>query len=198
MAVLTVHPSLPARSTKQLIELAKKRPKDILFGHAGQGSFIHLNAVYLQSMTGIDVVQVPFKGGGPAVIGLVSGQTHAMLAGIGDIIEHIKANRVRPLAVASADRVTQLPDIAPIADTVPGFEMETWVSIFAPAGTPKAIIDRLNAELGQAMRDPNVSARLSGVAYDAVHKSPEELSQRVKTDHAKIGKLFREAGVQLD
>jgi tripartite-type tricarboxylate transporter receptor subunit TctC len=198
VVVLTAHPSMPPRSVKDLITLAQKRPKEVLFGIAGFGSFIHLNTVLLQSMAKIEVTQVPFKGGGPAVVGLVSGQTHAMMAGIGDIIEHIKANRARPLGVTSTDRVSQLPDVPSIADTVPGFECTTWVSIFAPAGTPKPIIDRLNAEIGNVLRDPAVASKLSGLTYDPMHKTPEELTERVKADHAKIGKLFREVGVTLD
>jgi tripartite-type tricarboxylate transporter receptor subunit TctC len=121
-----------------------------------------------------------------------------MMAGIGDIIEHIKANRARPLGVTSTERVSQLPDVPSISDTVPGFECTTWVSIFAPAGTPKAIIDRLNAEFGTVLRDPAVASRLSDLTYDPMHKAPEELTQRVKADYAKIGKLFHEAGVKLE
>jgi tripartite-type tricarboxylate transporter receptor subunit TctC len=198
VAVLTVHPSMPTRSVKELVALGKKRPKELLFGHAGYGSFIHLNTVMLESMMGVQLTHVPFKGGGPAVIGLVSGQTHAMAAGIGDILEHIKAKRVRPLGVTSLDRVAQLPDTPPIADTVPGFECTTWVSIFAPAGTPKPIVDQLNAEIGKALRDPGVAPRLSGVTYDPVHKTPDELNQRVAADSATIGKVFRQLGVSLD
>jgi len=198
VTVLTVHPSLPPRSVNEFITLAKKRPKEILVGHAGVGSFVHLNTVFLQSMTGIDITQIPFRGGGPAVLGLVSGQTHAMLAGIGDILEHIKVKRVRPLGVASLDRMPQLPDVPPIAESLPGFEIETWVSLFAPAGTPKPIVDRLNTELGNAMRDPGIASRLSAVTYDAVHRPPEELNQRVKSDYAKIGKLFRDFNVSAD
>jgi tripartite-type tricarboxylate transporter receptor subunit TctC len=198
VAVLTVHPSMPVQSVKELITLAQKRPKDVLFGHAGYGSFIHLNAVLFESLTRIEITQVPFKGGGPAVVGLISGETQAMIAGIGDIIEHIKAKRARPLGVTSTERITQLPDIPAIADTVPGFECTTWVSIFAPAGTPKAIIDQLNAELGNAMRDPGVASKLTSVTYDPVHRTPEELAQRVRTDYELIGKLFRQFGVKLD
>lgn len=198
VAVLTVHPSLPAQSVKDVIALAHKRPKEVLFGHAGYGSFIHLNTVLLQSMAALDLTQVPFKGGGPAVVGLISGETHAMVAGIGDILEHIKAKRARPLGVTSVDRMTALPDVPVIADTVPGFECETWVSIFAPAATPRAIIDRLNAELGNAMRDPGVASRLSTLTYDPIHKAPEDLAQRLKADYAKIGELFRQFGVRLD
>lgn len=197
-AVLVVHSSMPARSVKELIALGKKRPKELLFGHAGYGSFIHLNTVMLEAMMGVSITHVPFKGGGPAVIGLISGQTHAMAAGIGDIIEHIKANRVRPLGVTSVNRIALLPDIPPIADTVPGFECTTWVSIFAPAATPKAIVDQLNTEIGSVLRDPNVASRMSAVTYDPVHKTPDELNQRVQADSATIGKVFRQFGVSLD
>ena len=198
VTVLTVHPSMPTRSVKEFIALAQKHPKEILFGHAGYGSFIHLNTVLLESTMGIQITQVPFKGGGPAVVGLISGETQAMIAGIGDIIEHIKANRARPLGVTSTERVTQLPEVPAIAETVPGYECTTWVSIFAPAGTPRVIVDQLNAELGKAMRDPVIASKLSGLTYDAVHKTPEELAQRMKSDYEKIGKLFREFGVRLD
>jgi tripartite-type tricarboxylate transporter receptor subunit TctC len=183
---------------KDLIALTKKRPKEVLFGNAGYGSFIHLNTVMLESMTGIQITQVPFKGGGPAVVGLLSGQTHAMMAGIGDIIEHIKAKRARPLGVTSTERVAQLADIPPIADTVPGFECTTWISLFAPAGTPKAIVDRLNAEVEKALRDPGVTSRLNSVTYDPIFSSSDELNQRVKTDYERIGKLFRQFNVTLE
>ena len=198
VVVMTAHPALPVKSVKELLALTKKRPKEVLFGNAGYGSFIHLNTVMLESMAGIQITQVPFKGGGPAVVGLISGQTHAMMAGIGDILEHIKANRARPLGVTSTERVTQLPDIPVIADTVPGFECTTWVSLFAPSGTPKAIVDQLNAELGKVMRDPGIASRMSTLTYDAVPKPAEELNQRVKSDYDKIGKLFRQFNVTLD
>ena len=198
VAVLTVHPSLPARSAKELIALAHKRPKELLFGHAGYGSFIHLNVVLLQSKSGIRITEVPFKGGGPAVVGLVSGQTHAMIVGIGDIIEHIKANRARALAVTSLERISQLPNSPTLADTIPGFECATWVSLFGPAGLPKTVIDQLNTEIGKALRDPGVATRLSDLTYDAVHGTPEALTERVKADYATIGKLFREFNVSVE
>jgi tripartite-type tricarboxylate transporter receptor subunit TctC len=198
VAVLTVHPSMPARSVKELITLAQKHPKQILFGHAGYGSFIHLNAVMFEAMTRIQITQVPFKGGGPAVIGLISGETQAMVAGIGDIIEHIKAGRARPLGVTSKERVPQLPELPVIADTVPGYECTTWVSIFAPGATPKPIIDQLNTELGKALADSNVASKLSTVTYDAVHKTPEELAQRMRADYDAIGKLFKQFNVRID
>ena len=198
VAVLSVHPALPVGSVKEFIALARKRPKEILVGHAGVGSFIHLNAVMLESMTGTRVTQVPFKGGGPAVVGLMSGETQAMIVGIGDIIEYIKANRARALGVTSAERITQMPNVPAIAETVPGYESATWVSLFAPTGTPKDIIDRLNTEFGNALRDPGTASKLSALTYDPVHRTPEQFSQRLKADYEKIGKLFREAGVKAD
>ena len=198
VTVLTVHPSMPTRSVKEFIALAKKHPKEILFGHAGYGSFIHLNTVMLESRMGIQITQVPFKGGGPTVVGLVSGEIQAMAAGIGDIIEHIKAGRARPLGVSSLERMAQLPDVPAIAETVPGYEASTWVSLFAPAGTPKAIVDQLNAELGKAMSDPQIAGKLKDLTYDAVRKTPDELAQRMKADYDKIGQLFRQYNVSLD
>jgi tripartite-type tricarboxylate transporter receptor subunit TctC len=198
VTVLTVHPSLPARSVKEFIALAKQRPKEILHGHSGYGSFTHFNGVLFESRTGIRMTHVPFKGGGPAVVALVSGETQCQVAAIGELIAHIKSNRVRALGVSSLERVPQLPDVPLIADTVPGYESWTWVSAFAPAGTPRAIIDRLNAEIGKAMNDPEVAARLSAQTLEPAHRPPEELTQRLKADSEMIGKLFREFDVKLD
>jgi tripartite-type tricarboxylate transporter receptor subunit TctC len=197
-AVLTVHPSMPPRSVKEFIALARKRPSEILHGHSGYGSFTHFNGVLFESRAGIRMTHVPFKGGGPAVVALVGGETQAQVAAIGELIAHIKSNRVRPLGVTTLERVSQLPDVPTIADTIAGYESWTWVSVFAPAGTPKAIIDRLNAEIGKAMNDPDVAAKLSAQTLDPAHKPPEELTQRLKTDYETIGKLFREFNVKLE
>src|SRR3954463_2883036 len=145
VAVLTVHPSLPARSVKEFIALAKSRPNAILHGHSGYGSFTHFNGVLFESRTGVRFTHVPFKGGGPAVVALVSGETQCQVAAIGELIAHIKSNRLRALGVTSLERVPQLPDVPVIADTIPGYDSWTWVSAWAPAGTPKTIVDRLNA-----------------------------------------------------
>ena len=198
VAVLTVHPSLPPRSVKEFIALAQKRPKEILHGHSGNGSFTHFNGLLFESRAGIRMTHVPFKGGGPAVIALVSGETQAQVAAIGELIGHIKSNRVRALGVTSLERVAQLPEVPLIADTIPGYESWTWVSAFAPAGTPRAIVDRLNAELGKTMKDPDVAAKLSAQTLDAAHRTPEELAQRLKSDHEMIGKLFGQLGLKLD
>lgn len=198
VAVLTVHPSLPARSVKEFIALAKQRPNEILHGHSGYGSYTHFNGVLFESRTGIRMTHVPFKGGGPAVIALVSGETQAQVAAIGELIAHIKSNRVRPLGVTSLERIAQLPDVPTIASTYPGYESWTWVSALAPAGTPRAIIDRLNAEFGKAMADPDIGSKLSAQTLEPAHRPPEELTQRLEADSEMIGKLFREYNVKLE
>jgi tripartite-type tricarboxylate transporter receptor subunit TctC len=198
IAVLTVHPSLPSRSVKEFIALAKQHPKGILHGHSGYGSYTHFNGVLLESRAGIQMTHVPFKGGGPAVIALVSGETQCQVAAIGELIQHIKTNRVRALGVTSLKRVAELPDVPAIADTIPGYESSTWVSAYAPAGTPKAIVDRFNAEFGKAMSDPDVAAKLSVQTLYPAHRPPEVLDKRLKADYEMIGKLFRQLGVKLD
>lgn len=196
--VLSVHPSMPTRSVKEFVALAQKRPKDIVFAHAGYGSFGHLNTVILESRLDIQITQVPYKGGGPAVVSLIAGETQGIIQASGELIEHIKANRARPLGVGSAERISLLPNVPAIAETFPGYESTTWVSVLAPTGTPKAIIDRLNAEFGTALRDPGVAAKLSAATLDPAHRSPEDLAQRLKADHEMIGKLFRQLGIKLD
>jgi tripartite-type tricarboxylate transporter receptor subunit TctC len=198
VAVLTVHPSLPPRSVKEFIALAKSRPNEILHGHSGYGTFTHFNGVLFESRAGVRMTHVPFKGGGPAVIALVSGETQAQVAAIGELIQHIKSNRVRPLGVTSEKRVAELPDVPTIADTIRGYESSTWVSAFAPAGTPAAIIGRLNAEFGKAMNDPDIRAKLSAQTLYPAHRPPEELAQRLKADYETIGQLFRQYNVKLD
>jgi len=197
-AVLTVHPSMPTRSVKAFIDLAKKRPNEILNGHSGIGSFTHLNGVLFQARAGIQMTQVPFKGGGPAVIALVGGQTQAQVAAISELISFIKANRVRGLGVTTSARVPQLPDVPAIADTIPGYESVTWVSVFAPAGTPKPILDRLNAEIAKVLKDPGTIERLAAQTLDPAIRPADELDKRVRADYETIGTLYRQIGVKLD
>lgn len=198
VGILVVHPSLPARSVKEFIALAKKRPNDITYGHAGSGSYVHLTAALLESMTGISMTHVPFRGGGPAAIALVSGETHAQIATIGSLFTHIKANRVRPLGVTSGERVTQLPDVPAIAETVPGYDFTAWIGAFAPKGTPKAIVDRLNAELKKAVNDPEIAPKLSAQTLDPMHMTPEQFTQRLKSDYDSYGKLIRQVGATVN
>lgn len=197
VGVLVVHPSLPVKSVKEFIALAKKRPGEIIYGSAGNGSYVHLTMALFASMTGLKMVHVPYRGGGPAGIALVAGETQAEIATIGSLFSHIKAKRVRPLGVTSDRRTTQFRDIPAIAETVPGYEFTAWVGCFAPAGTPKPIVDRLNAELKKALADSGVASKLTAQTLDPMHMTPEEFAARLKSDYDKYEKLIKISGVRM-
>ncbi|MFN7086496.1 MAG: Bug family tripartite tricarboxylate transporter substrate binding protein [Burkholderiales bacterium] len=198
VGMLVVHPSLPAKSGKEFIALAKKRPNEIVYGSAGNGSFVHLSMALMASMAGIKMVHVPYKGGGPAGVGIVSGETQAMLATIGSLYPHIKSGRVRPLGVSSETRTVQFPDIPAIAEFVPGYEFTAWVGCFVPAGTPRAIVDKLNADLKKALEDPEVAKKLSAQTLDPLYMTPEEFARRLKADYDKYEKVIRISGARID
>ncbi|MGZ5738304.1 MAG: tripartite tricarboxylate transporter substrate binding protein [Burkholderiales bacterium] len=192
---LTVHPSLPATSVKQFIALAKARPNDIPYSSAGNGSIPHLQMALLASMTGIKLVHVPYKGGGPAVVALLSGETPASIPTIPSAISHIKARRLNALGVTSAQRSPALPEVPTIAEAgVPGYEMSPWIALFAPAGTPRPVIMKLNAEVTKALKLPEMVQALADVGLDLWASSPEELSARIKADYEKYGRIIKLTG----
>ena len=197
--VLTVHPSLPAKSVREFITLAKSRPGQILYSSSGNGSAPHLSMALFVSMSGIDIVHVPYKGGVPQVTALVSGETQASLATISTVIAHIRNDKLRPLGVSSSKPSKTLPGIPTIAEAgVPGYEMAPWIGVFAPAGTPKAIIGRLNAELNKALAQPDIVQKLEAQALDPWPSTPEEFSAKLKTDFDKYAKLIKLSGAKIE
>ena len=198
VGMLATHPSLPVRTTKDFINLAKKRPGEVIYGSAGNGSFVHLTMALLAEQSGMKMIHVPYKGGGPAGTALVAGETQAMIATIGSLFGHLKAKRVRGIAVTSDKRTTQFPDVPAIAETVPGYEFTAWVACFAPAGVPKPIIDRLNAELKKALADPGVSSKLTSFTLDPMHMTPEQFAQRIKSDYDKYEKVVKLSAARID
>ena len=198
VGMLVTHPSLPVRTTKDFIALAKKRPGELVYGSAGNGSFVHLTMALFAEQAGIKMIHVPYKGGGPAGNALIAGETQAQLATIGSLFGHIKAGRVRPIAVSSDKRTTQFPDVPALAETVPGYEFTAWVACFAPAGTPRAVIDKLNAEIAKALKDPGVSSKLSAQTLDPMHMTPEQFAQRLKSDYDKYEKVVKLSAARID
>jgi len=197
VGILVVHPSLPVKTVKEFIALAKKHPGEVVYGSAGNGSYVHLTMALLISMTGTKMIHVPYRGGGPAGVALIAGETQAQLGTIGSLITHIKSRRVRPIAVTSDTRVTQFPDIPTIAEAVPGYEFTAWVGSFVPAGTPKPIVDKLNAELKKVLADPGVAAKLSAQTLDPLYMTPAEFAQRLKADYEKYKKLIEMTGAKI-
>ena len=198
VGMLVVHPSLPVRSGKDFIALAKKHPGEIVYGSAGNGSYVHLSMALMASMAGIKMIHVPYKGGGPSAVALVAGETQAQLATIGSLMPHLNSKRVRPLGVSSDKRTTQFPDVPAIAEFVPGYEFTAWVGCLAPAGTPKAAIDALNAAIAKALADPEVAAKLSAQTLDPMHMTPEQFAERLKSDYDKYASVVKISGARVD
>jgi len=198
VGMLVVHPALPVKTGKEFVALAKKRPGEIVYASAGNGSYVHLSMALLASMMDLKMIHVPYKGGGPASIAMVSGETQAMLATIGSLFNHIKSGRLRPLGVSSEKRAAQFPDVPAIGEFVPGYEFTAWVGTFAPKGTPRPIIDKLNAELKKALADPGVASKLSGQTLDPMHMTPEQFASRLKSDYDKYEKVVRISGARVD
>ena len=197
--VLTVHPSLPARSVKEFIALAKGSPGKILYSSSGNGSAPHLSMALFTSMTGIDLVHIPYKGGAPQVTALVAGEAQASLATISTVINQIHANKLRPLGVSSAKPSQSLPGVPTIAQAgVPGYEMSPWIGVFAPAGTPRPIVDRLNAEIGKALAQPDLQSKLMSQALDPWPTTPDEMNRQLKSDYEKYGKLIKLTGAKVE
>ena len=197
--VLVVHPSLPVKSVSDLINYAKANPGKINYGSAGIGSPPHLSMELLKSMAGINLLHVPYKGAGPALAELLGGQTQVMCTSLAGQLPHIKAGRVRALAVTTAKRNPQLPDVPTMIEAgVPGYEVTIWYAVFTPAGVPKPIITRLNSELVKLLKMPEMKERMAQIGVDPAPSTPQELAAFVKSETAKWTKVVQEAGVKLE
>lgn len=197
--VLSVHPSVPARSVKQLIALAKAKPGTLVYGSAGNGSANHLATARFAHMTGTNLVHVPYKGGGPAVVSIVSGETAVLFATIPSAIQHFKSGRLVPLGVSRAQRNSALPDIPTVAEAgVPGYEAIEWNGVMVPTGTPAAVINRLHQALVKATTIPEVKERITGLGADLVGNSPAEFGAFLKNELATWSKVVKEVGMRID
>ncbi len=197
--VLTAHPSLPVRSVKELVAFAKKRPGELNFGSAGNGSTHHLSGELLNMMAGIKLVHVPYKGTTPALTGLLSGEVSVMFFTVVGIEPHAKTGRARVLAVTTPKRSALLPDLPTMAEAgFPGFEVTSWFGLLAPAGTPAAIITRINAETTKALALPEVGAALKKLGFDAVGGTPEQFAAHIKSEVERFTKLVKATGITVD
>jgi len=198
VGMLAVHPSMPVRTVKEFIAVAKSRPGEILYGSAGIGAYQHLSTSTFARMAGIKMTHVPFKGGGPAVVALVGGEIQSILTPIAEVYPYLNSGRVRPIAVSSDRRAAQYPDVPTIGETVKGYEFTGWFGAFAPAGTPKPIIDKLNAELKKALADPDVSSKLTVQALDPKYMTSEDFGRLVKAEYDKYKVVVKESGARIE
>lgn len=196
-SVLVVNSNSPFKSVKDLLAAAKAQPAKISFGSAGVGSSTHLSMAYLQSVADIKLLHVPYKGGGPAVRAMMGGEVQCVLSPIPTVFSHIKAGRLRPLAVSGSKRSSALPDLPPISEAgVPGYEFNTWYGLLAPAGTPKAIISRLNEAARKALTNPELQKKLRTAGLDPQPTTPEAFGKLIRTEIEKWREVIDEAGIK--
>jgi tripartite-type tricarboxylate transporter receptor subunit TctC len=197
--ILVVHPSLPVKTMGEFLQLARKRPGEIHYGSAGNGSGGHLAGALLVSMTGIKMVHVPYKGGGPAQVGLLSGEIQADFEVWAYARGHIESGRIRALAVTTARRPKSLPDFPTVAESgVPGYDSGVWYALVAPAGTPREIIERLNRETVAVLKNPEYTKLLADQAIDPIGSTPEELGQYIRREVDKWAKVVKDTGARID
>ena len=193
--LLLVHPSVPANSVKELIALAKSQPGKLNFSSSGAGGSMHVAAELFKSMTGVDMVHIPYKGGAPAVADLLSGQVALSFSTVLETIQHVKAGKVRALAVTNDHRSIALPDLPTIAEAgLPGYQSISWLALFAPAGTPKEIVNKVSAESVRILKLPDVKERLLAQGAEPIGSTPEQLAAILAADIAKYAKVIRESG----
>jgi tripartite-type tricarboxylate transporter receptor subunit TctC len=195
--LLVVHPSLPVKSVKELIALSKKRPGDINYGSSGVGTTVHLSAELFQYMTGIKWVHIPYKGGGPGLVALLSGEVSLYFGNVPTVIRQARQGKLRAIATTGAKRSPAAPDIPTVAESgVPGYEVSTFYGLSAPAKTPRPILDRLHNETVRALKSPDVREKLQGLGADPVGNSQEEYAAFIKSEIDKWAKVIKAAGIK--
>ena len=198
--IVLVNPSLPVRSVKELIALAKSRPGEINYASTGNGTGAHLGGELFKSIAGINLVHVPYKGAGPAMVSVIAGEAQVYVQIPPASLSQIQAGKIRALAVASPRRLRVLPDIPTMAEAgLPAYEQTAWNGLMAPAGTPRAIVLKLNAEILRALKDPAILQRIADVGWEpAPDNSPEWFADYIKREIAKWANLVKETGAKAD
>ena len=197
--ILVVHPSLPVTSVKELIALARARPGQLNYAGSGIGAVAHLAAELFKNMTGTSIVHIAYKSAAPALTDLIAGQTQLMFATSLSVQPHLQAKRLRPLAVTTPQRARAFPELPTVAEAgVPGFEATTWHGVLVPAGTPAAIVGKLNAEINRLLQLPDVRERLGNLGGEIVGGTPKEFAEHIQREIPRWAKVIKAAGIQLE
>ena len=196
--VLCVHPSLPAKSVRELVALARSKPGQINYGSSGNGTILHLSGELFKKLAAVNMVHVPYRGSAPAVTALLQGEVSVVFATTTTVTPFIANNKVRALAVTTAQRSPLLPDLPPIADTVPGYDITLYQGILAPAGTPSKIVNDLNNKLNQIMSRPEVKAQWTRFGAEVMLVTPQQMADRFRGAIAQFSRLAVDSGAQID
>lgn len=195
--IVVVHPSLPAKNLKELIAWSKANPKKLSFASAGVGSIGHLTGELLNNMTGSDMLHVPYKGSGQAISDLVGGHIKMMISGMASTLPHVRSGKLIGVATTGIKRTPATPEIPTLAESgFPGLEASSWFGVQAPAGTPRAVVMRLNADIRKTLQDPAVQKRLAGVGFEIVSGTPEQFTAYIKSEMIKWAKVVKAAGIK--
>ena len=197
--VLVVHPSVPANNVREMIALLKANPDKYSFGSAGVGTSQHISGELFNSMAGVKMQHIPYRGSGPMIPELLGGTLLVAFDNITTVLQHIKAGKLRALAVTTAQRSGVAPDVPTMAESgLTGYELSSWQAVFAPAGTPKPIVDRLYTEIGKILKMPDVAKRLNDLGLDISGMPPAELAALIKADVPRLGKVVKDSGAKAD
>lgn len=197
--VMEVHPSMPVKTVKEFIALAKSRPGQINYASSGSGTSIHMSAELFKMLTGVNILHVPYKGSGPALIGLLSGEVSVMFDNLTPSMGYIRSGRLRPIAITTATRYPGLPDLPTVAESgVPGYEASSWFGVVVPVGTPREIVMRLNTELNRALNLPDMRERFAEQGAIPAPGTPEDFGAWIRAEIAKWAKVVKASGAKLE
>ena len=196
--VLAVNANFPAKNVAELVEYAKKNPNALNYGSSGNGSPQQLAAEMLSHVAGIKMQHVPYKGAVPAITDLLGGRIQVFIGAVNSLLPHVKDGKLRLLAGAGGKRFAAFPDLPAIAETVPGVALDVWLGVFMPAGVPKEILTKVNADIAQVLQSPEVRTSLAAQGIEPITSTPEALAQTIRDDHARWGKVIREANIKAD
>jgi tripartite-type tricarboxylate transporter receptor subunit TctC len=196
---LAVHPTLPVKNVRELIALAKARPGQLQYSSAGIATFQHLSSEMFKSMAGVNILHVPYKGGGPATIDLIAGQVQMSIGSLIVILPHQRTNKIRIIGTGGAQRSATLPDVPTIAESgVPGYEANNWWGVLAPAGTPEAVVRKLNTESNAVMMLPDTRKRFTAEGAEAINVTPEQFAKHIAAEIVKWGKVTKDANIRAE
>ena len=195
---MVVNPSVPAKTVREFIAYAKANPTKLAYASAGNGSTNQLAAEMFKRAAGIEMLHVPYKGGAPAVADTAGNQTQVLFSAGTQTLPHVKTGRLNLLAVTEPQRSVLLPDVPTVAETLPGFNMSVWYAAYGPAGMPRALVERLNAEINKALAVPEVRARLDSIGVDVVQSTPEQLASALQKDSERYAKMIKELNIKAD
>ena len=197
--VVAVHPSLPAKSVAELVQLAKSKPGDIRFASGGVSGASHLGSELFRVTAGVNMVHVPYKGTGPGTTALLTGEVQMAIAGVGTILPHAKSGKLRALAVTGAKRSPAAPELPTVAENgLPGYAFDVWYGVFAPSKTPRATLQKINTDANTALRDAETAKRFAGAGIDLIGGSLDESNKYLRAEMSKWAKVIREAGITAD